>query len=85
MNQDNSVGIAMRYFIYGRDSTPGKGNRFHSVQTGSEVHPVSHPIGTGECFPEGKVVGVYVPLTTFRGQKWWSYTSTFNTFSWNGA
>jgi hypothetical protein len=25
-----------------------------NVQTGSEAHPASYTMGTGECFPEGK-------------------------------
>jgi hypothetical protein len=29
----------------------------HSVQTGSEVHPVSYKMGTGDSFPGGKAAG----------------------------
>jgi hypothetical protein len=25
----------------------------HSIQTGFEAHPVSYPVGTGECFSKG--------------------------------
>jgi hypothetical protein len=36
-------------------SIPGRGNRFFlCVQTGSEAHPTSYPIGTEGPFPGGK-------------------------------
>jgi hypothetical protein len=30
----------------------------HVVETGSEVHPTSYPMGTGGSFPGGKAAGV---------------------------
>jgi hypothetical protein len=39
---------------------PGRGKRFslfHSIQTASGAHPVSYPVGTGDSFPRGKMVG----------------------------
>jgi hypothetical protein len=32
-------------------------NFLHFVQTGSEVHPASYPMGTGGSFPGGKAAG----------------------------
>jgi hypothetical protein len=51
---DSSVGVALGYGLDGWGSIPGSS---HSVQTGSEAHPASYPIGTGANFPEVKVAG----------------------------
>jgi hypothetical protein len=32
---------------------------FHSIQTDTEVHPVSYPMGTEGSFPDGKAAGVW--------------------------
>jgi hypothetical protein len=60
---DSSVGIATAYGLDDRMI----GVRFpvavrnfslrHRVQTGSEAHSASYPMGTGGSFPEGKVAG----------------------------
>jgi hypothetical protein len=45
------------YGLDDRGSIPDRGRRFSSspcVQTGSEAHPVSYPMGTGGPFPGGK-------------------------------
>jgi hypothetical protein len=48
---DCSIGIVMGYGLDGRDSIPGRDKTFslflHNVQTGSGVHPISYPMGTG--------------------------------------
>jgi hypothetical protein len=37
----------------------------HVIQTGSEAHPTSYPMGTGDFFPGGKVAGAWSwPLTS---------------------
>jgi hypothetical protein len=47
------VGIATGYGLDDR----GVGVRVPDVvQTGSEAHPASYPMGTGGSFPEGKAV-----------------------------
>jgi hypothetical protein len=64
MNQeiDSVVGIATGYGMDYR----GNGVRvplvsrislLHLVQTGSEVHPTSYPMGTGGTFPGDKAAG----------------------------
>jgi hypothetical protein len=43
-------------------SIPGRGKRlfvFHSVQTGSETHQASYPMGTGGDFSGGKAAGAW--------------------------
>jgi hypothetical protein len=59
---DSAVGIATSYWLDDR----GVGVRvpvgqefslLHVVQTGSEVHPTSYPMGTGGSFPGDKVAG----------------------------
>jgi hypothetical protein len=44
-----------------QDSIPGSGDGvlflLHSVQIGSETHPVSYPMNTGNFFPRGKTAG----------------------------
>jgi hypothetical protein len=50
----------------GRGSIPGRGkiSLRHSVQTGSEAHPASYPMGTGGAFPGGEAAGAWSwPLT----------------------
>jgi hypothetical protein len=47
---DSSVGIVMGRMLEARGSIPGRGKTFsifHSVQTNSEAHPASCPMGTG--------------------------------------
>jgi hypothetical protein len=62
-SRDSSVGIATGYAL----NNQGVGVRvpvgsriffLHVVQTGSEVHPSSYPMGTGGSFSGGKAVGV---------------------------
>jgi hypothetical protein len=51
---DSSVGIPTSYGMDGRDSIPGRGERFcliHRVQTGSGAHPASYPMGIEDSFP----------------------------------
>jgi hypothetical protein len=49
MSRDSSVDIGTGYGLDGRGSIPGRGKSFlHSVQTGSEAHPASYPMGTRE-------------------------------------
>jgi hypothetical protein len=46
--------------LYDRDSIPGRGRDFsprHRFQTGSEAHPASHPVGSGDSFTGGKAGG----------------------------
>jgi hypothetical protein len=45
------VGIATGYVL------DGPGSTFHSVQTGSEDHPASYPMGKGGSFTGGKAAG----------------------------
>jgi hypothetical protein len=58
-SRDSSVGVATGYGLDGQGSIlDGKiFSRLHSVQTGSEAHPASCPIGTGDDFPVGKAAG----------------------------
>jgi hypothetical protein len=52
-SRDSSDGIATSYGLDSRGSIPGSGNRFsilHNVQTGSEAHPASYPVGIAGCF-----------------------------------
>jgi hypothetical protein len=44
------VGSASFYFVY-RFSTMVRISVLHSAQTGSEAHPASYPIGTGDSSP----------------------------------
>jgi len=57
-----------------RTCVPGRGNKgtfslHHNVQTGSEAHPASYPVGTGSSFSGGREVGAEVKNA-------WSHTST---------
>jgi hypothetical protein len=80
MSWDGSIGIATGWTA--RVQFPTRPRDFyvvHRVQTDSEAHPSSYPVGTGGCSPGGKVTGAWSwPLTSiwYRGQEWWSYTST---------
>jgi hypothetical protein len=51
-----------------RSSSQKEGQKFsllHSVQTGSEAHPASYPMGTGGSFPGGKAAAAWGwPLTS---------------------
>jgi hypothetical protein len=51
----------------------------HHIQTGSEAHIASYPIGTGSSFPEVKQPKHEAEVTNL-----WSYTSTLHIFSWCG-
>jgi hypothetical protein len=54
------VGTAIGYGMGDRDLISGRGKEFslfHSVQTGSEAHPVSYSMDTGGSFPRGKATG----------------------------
>jgi hypothetical protein len=58
------------------------------VQTGSEVHPTSYPMDTGDSFPGGKRSEREVDHsspTSAEVKKMWIYTSTPNTPSWRSA
>jgi hypothetical protein len=54
MPRNSSVGIATGYGLDGRGLIPGRGSRsflHHSVQTGSEAHPLAYKMGTGGYIP----------------------------------
>jgi hypothetical protein len=54
--RDSSVGIATGFGPDDRGSIRA-GKHFyllHSVQTGSEAHPASYPMGIGDDFPRSK-------------------------------
>jgi len=57
-SRDSSVGIALCYGLDDREfSVPAVAGNFslhHRVQTGSEAHPASYPMGTRGSFPGGK-------------------------------
>jgi hypothetical protein len=63
-SRDSSVGIELGYGFDDRGSRvrflAGAGNfsLHHRVQTGSEAHPASYPVGTTVSFSEGKAAGV---------------------------
>jgi hypothetical protein len=64
---DSTVGIATGYGLDDqgvgvRVPVGQKSSFLHVVQTGSEVHQTSYPMGTGSSFPGGKAAGV--KLTT---------------------
>jgi hypothetical protein len=54
----SSVSIISDYRLAERNSIPGRGKQLFLqplvVQTSSEAHPASHPMGTGGSFPRGK-------------------------------
>jgi hypothetical protein len=59
VSQNNAVGIATGYLLDNRgsefESRWGQELSFlHVVQTGSEFHPTSYPMGNGGSFLEGK-------------------------------
>jgi hypothetical protein len=62
-SRDSSVGIALGYRLYDRDSRvrfpAGAGNfsLHHRVQNGSGAHPASYPRGTRGSFPRDKAAG----------------------------
>jgi hypothetical protein len=64
----------------GFDSEQGKFLcHIRSVQTGSEAHPASSPMGTGGYVSGSKTSGAWSWSLAFmccRGQEWWSYTFT---------
>jgi hypothetical protein len=70
MSRDSVVGIATGYGLDDRGvgvqvPVEQKFSLLHVVQTGSGVHPISYPIGTGGSFPGGKAVGPWSwPLTS---------------------
>jgi hypothetical protein len=56
MSRDSVVGIATEESEF--ESRWGQEfSLVHIVQTGSEVHPTSCPMGTGGSFPGGKTAG----------------------------
>jgi hypothetical protein len=62
VRRDGSIGISTGYGQDGRGLIPGRGKRFSHlciVHTGSGDHLVSHIIGTGGSFPQGKAAGAY--------------------------
>jgi hypothetical protein len=63
--------------LKGRSSSPARVKNF-LVQTGSGVHPIYSPMGTGGSFPGGKVAGAWNwPLTASADvKKMWISTST---------
>jgi hypothetical protein len=54
-SRDSSVGIATGYRVNGRGSI----FILHSINTSSEAHPASCPVGTGGSLPEGKAAGAW--------------------------
>jgi hypothetical protein len=44
------------------------------AQNGSDAHPASYPMGTGDSFPGGKAD--HWPQTSAEVKKMWIYTST---------
>jgi hypothetical protein len=62
---DSSVNIATGYGLDGRGIRVPFPIRvrdfplFHKVQTGSEAHRASYPVGVGITFPRGKAAGAW--------------------------
>jgi hypothetical protein len=57
MSRGSSGSIVYDYGLEDRGSIPDRAEDFSSslcVQTGSEAHPASYPMGTGGPFPGGK-------------------------------
>jgi hypothetical protein len=57
----------------------GNSSLWHSVQTGSEAHPASYPMGTGGSFPGGKAARAWSwphLHLVLRSKNAWGYTST---------
>jgi hypothetical protein len=50
----SSGSIVSDYGLDDRGSIPDRGRGFFCVQTGSEAHPASYPVGTGGPFPGDK-------------------------------
>jgi hypothetical protein len=60
MSPDSSVTTVTGYGLDGSGSIPGRGERYfllHGVQTGSEAHTASYPMGTGGSIPKVKAAG----------------------------
>jgi hypothetical protein len=57
MSTESVVGIATSYGLDDRGVGVLEYSLLQIVQTGSEVHPTSYPMGTGGSFPGGKAVG----------------------------
>jgi hypothetical protein len=73
--------LATRWMTEGSEFESRRGQEFslHVVQTGSGVHPASHPMGTGGSFPGGKAAGSeadHSPPTSAEVRKIWIYTCT---------
>jgi hypothetical protein len=69
MSRDSVVGIATGYGLEKRGigvPSPGRVKNFlHVVQTGSEAHPASYPLGSGGSFLGGKAAEAWSwPLTS---------------------
>jgi hypothetical protein len=81
-NRDRSVGIATDCGLDGRGSIPQRGNKFsllHSVQTGTEAHPVP--------FPEVKLSrreAYSSPPSSAEFKNGGAVTPLPHTFSWRG-
>jgi hypothetical protein len=83
-SRDSVVGIATGCLLAGRprgrSSSPGKVKNFVHVQTGTEAHPASCPLGTGGSFPGVKASGGREvdpsPPTSAEVKKLWIYIST---------
>jgi hypothetical protein len=59
---DSAVGIANGWTAKGSQFKSRWGQEFsllHVVQTGSEVHPTSYPMGYGGSFPGVKAAGAW--------------------------
>jgi hypothetical protein len=84
MSRDWAVGMATGYGLDDRGVGVWvlMGQEFallHVVQTGSEAHPTSYPMGTGDSFPRVKRPGCeadHSPPTNAEVKKTWTYTST---------
>jgi hypothetical protein len=81
----NNLCLALGYWLDDRGSSvrfPAEAGNFslhHSVQTGSEAHPASYPMGTTGSFPGDKRPGResdHSPLSSTEVKNARSYTST---------
>jgi hypothetical protein len=62
----SGVGIAQSVLRRAMRRTAGQHfSLFHSVQTGSEAHPASYPMGSGGDFPWGEAAGAWRWSLTF--------------------
>jgi hypothetical protein len=54
LSRDNVVGRATGYELDDRGVGVREFSQLHFVQTGSQAHPASYPMGTGGSFPRSK-------------------------------